>query len=64
MGVLIDGLTEAVKHSIKKQEGGFLGALSSPLVNSLLQLVIHSVVKGISGRRVKRARRGYMDKNF
>ena len=26
-GVLIDGVTETVKHKMKKQEGGFLGAL-------------------------------------
>ena len=28
--VLIDGVTETVKHQIKKQEGGFLGALLAP----------------------------------
>ena len=35
-GVLIDGVTETVKHEIKKQEGGFLGALLAPLVASLV----------------------------
>ena len=29
-GVLIDGVTETVKHEIKKQEGGLLGALLAP----------------------------------
>ena len=49
-GVLIDGVTETVKHEIKKQKGRFLGALLSPLATSTVQLVISSVVvKGISG---------------
>ena len=62
--VLIDGVTEPVKHEIKRQEGRFLGALLAPLAASLVQPVSSSVVKGISGRKVRRARRGYMDKNF
>ena len=61
--VLIDGVTEAVKHEIKKQEGGFLGVLLVPLTASLVQPIISSVVKGISGRGFRRAGRGYMDKN-
>ena len=36
LGVLIDGVTETVKHEIKKQEGGFLGALLAPLGASLV----------------------------
>ena len=28
-GALIDGVTESVKYEIKKQEGGFFGALFS-----------------------------------
>ena len=55
--VWIDWVTETVKYEIKKQEGGFIGAFSSPLVASLVQPVISSVVKGISGR-------GVMNKNF
>ena len=62
-GVLIDGVTETVKHEIKQQEGGFAGALLPPLVASLVQPVISSVVKCINGRGVGRAGRGYMDKN-
>ena len=61
-GVLID--TKTVKDEIKKQEGGFLRALLAPLAASLVQPVIFSVVKSISGKGVRRARRGYMDKNF
>ena len=38
-GVLIDGSTETVKHEIKKQEDGSLGALLAPLAAFLLQPV-------------------------
>ena len=48
-GILIDGVTEAVKHELKKQEGGFLGALLAPLDVSMVQPVISSVVKNITG---------------
>ena len=58
--VLIDEVTETVKHEIKKQEGGFLGTLVRPLAN----LLVKNVVQGISGRGVRRAGRGYIDKNF
>ena len=61
--VLFDGVTEKVKHEIKNQEGWFLGALLVLLAASLVQPIISSVVKGISGRGVRRARRAYMDKN-
>ena len=64
MDVLIDGVTETVKDEIKKQEGRFLEALLAPLATWLVQPVISSVVKGISGRGVKRAGRGYIDENF
>ena len=63
-GVLIDGITETVKHEIKNQEGRFLGALLAPLTASLVQPIISSVVKGISRRGVKREGRGYMNKYF
>ena len=35
-GVLIDGVTETVKHEIKKQEHRFLGAFLAPLAASLM----------------------------
>ena len=63
-GVLIDGATETVKDEIKKQAGGFLRALLAPLPASLVQPVISSVVKGITGGGVRRAGRGYMVKKF
>ena len=62
--VFIDGVTETVKHEIKKQEGRFLGALLAPLVVSSVQPVISSVVKDISGRGVRRAGKEYIGKNF
>ena len=43
--ILIDGVTETVKHEIENQEGGFPPALLVTLVTSLVQPVISSVVK-------------------
>ena len=63
-GVLNDGVTETVKHEIRKQAGGFLGALLASLVVSLVQPLNYSVVTDIIGRGVRRAERGYMNKNF
>ena len=65
-GVLIDEVTETVNDGIKKQEGGFLGALLPPLATSLVQTVISSVIEGTSGiiREVTRSGRGYINKNF
>ena len=54
--VLIDGITETVRHEIKKQ-GRYLPS-------SLMQPVISSVVNGISGTGVRRAGKGYIEKNF
>ena len=64
LNVLIDGITETVKHDIRKQEGGFLPALLAPLAASLVQPVISSVVKGNRRRGIRRVGRGYIDKNF
>ena len=54
LGVLIDGVTKTVKHEIKKQKYGFLGALLATLAALLVQPLYSSVVKGISGRGVRR----------
>ena len=43
--MLIDRVTETGKHQIKRQDGGFLGALLAPLGASLVQPVISSIVK-------------------
>ena len=42
--VLIDIVTETVKHGIKKLESEFIGALLAPFAASLVQPVISSVV--------------------
>ena len=60
LDVLTDGVTEAVKLEIKKQEGRFVVALLAPLIASVVQPVISSVVKDISGKEVRRAGRGYL----
>ena len=54
LGLLIDKVTETVKHEIKKEEGRFLGAFLAPLATSIVQPVISSIVKGIIGRGVRR----------
>ena len=64
LGVLIGGVTETVKHKIKRQEGRFLRVLLAPLVASLEQPVVSSVVKSISGRGVRIEGSGYMNKKF
>ena len=58
--VLINGITDTVKHEIKKQEDGCIGALAA----SIMQPVISSLVKGISREEIRIAGGGYMDKNF
>ena len=62
--VLIDEVTDAVKHEVIKQKGWFPRALLATLAAFIVQPLISSVVKGISGRGVRRAWRGYIDKNF
>ena len=57
------GVTKTIKNEIKKQKDEFLGALLAPLATSLVQPVIPSVDKGISERGVRRAGRGYLNKN-
>ena len=61
---LIGGVTETVKYEIKKLKGVFIRALLAPLASSIVQLIISSVVKGISGTEVRRAERGYINKTF
>ena len=64
LGVLIDGVTETVKHKIEKWGGRFLGVLLASLAASLMQPVISSVVKGISDTGVRSAGRVYMNTSF
>ena len=57
-------MPETVKQEIKKQESGFLPAWLATLAASLLKPVISSVLKSISGRRIKKTGRRYIDINF
>ena len=50
-GRLIGGVTKAVTHGIQEDE--FLGGLLAPLALSLVQTIISSVVKVISGKQLK-----------
>ena len=52
------------KNWNKKQEVRFLPVLLAPLATSLVQPATSSVVKGISGRGVRRTGRGYINKKF
>ena len=61
---LIDGVTGTVKHKIKKQVCGFLLTFLTPSAASIVQPVISSVVKSISGTGVRRAGKGYMSKKI
>ena len=54
-GILLDGITETVKHEVKEQKGGFpsmiLGTIDTFLLGDLL-------TKNLSGRGVIRAGEG------
>ena len=63
-GVLIDGVTKAEKHKIKKQDGGYLWVLSAPLADLLVQPLISPVIKNLSGREVRRGWRRSMVQIF
>ena len=64
-GVWINGVTETVKHGIKKkEEWWFLEALFASFTASIAQPVISSLIKSISGGGVRRAERGYTNKHF
>ena len=64
-GVLIDGVTEAVKHKIKLKKNKKVDFCLSPLAALVLETLVSSVVKFITGKSVMRALVGYnnMDKN-
>ena len=62
--VLIDDITATVKYEIKKRWGRVLLALLAPLADSLVQPIILSVLKGMSGIAVTRAGRHYNDIYF
>ena len=54
-GLLIDGATDTIKNEASKEEGRYIAAIV-PLMNAaLVQLLISSVVKGITGKGTNRA---------
>ena len=65
-GVLIDEVTETVKKEVKKQEGGFLSDLKrfTRFIGATSNFFSSKRYKWKSGRGVRRAGRGYMDKKF
>ena len=52
-----------MKHEIKKQESGFLGAIMAPMAPALLQPLISSLVKCITERGVRRTGKGIVYKS-
>ena len=58
-GLLIDGPRKTVKHEIRKQDDGFFPAmmasiaalLIAPMVSSLIQLIISSLINSITAKR-------------
>ena len=52
-----------MKHEIKKQESGFLGAIMASMAPALLQPLISSLVKCITERGVRRTGKGIVYKS-
>ena len=48
----------------KNKKGGFITALLAPLAASVVEPLICSVIKGITGRGVRNTGKRYLDKNF
>ena len=63
-GVLTDGVTETVNHEVKKTRWQISWSFLNTFSQLWVQTIISSLVKGISGRGVKRAERRCMDKDF
>ena len=63
LGVLIYEVTETVKHEIRKQEGGFFSIFStfSQLNSTTSNFLVSKIYKW---KRIGKARRGYLNKNF
>ena len=57
-------MNDIIKIIKSLENSGVFGALLAPLATSLVQPIISSIVKGISGRVVRTAVRGYMNENF
>ena len=59
-GLLIDVSTETVKHEIKKQEGGFLGAMMAPMTASMIAPMASSNMLGLNLRKIKKLKQFFM----
>ena len=64
LAVLIDEVNETEKREIKKEEGGFPGALLASLAGPIVKPVISLVVKGINVRKIREVGGGFMNKDF
>ena len=61
-GLLIDGTTGTVRHEIKKQEGGYPGAMMAasliiPIASSLIVAMTSLLINTITGKEVMRAKK-------
>ena len=63
-GLLIDEVTEIVKHKIKKTRRWISWSFISAFSHFYCAKSNFSCSKGISERGIRRAGRGYMDKNL
>ena len=55
-GLLIDGVTETVKHEIKKQEGGFLGVMMAPMAAILKAPKASSLIQPVASLLINASR--------
>ena len=46
--LLTDGATEAVKHEMKKQKGGFLSVMMAPMAASLIVPMASSLIQPVA----------------
>ena len=50
-GLLIDRVSETVKHEIKKEESGFFPTKMTPMAVSLVAPMVSSLINSITGKR-------------
>ena len=57
-GLLFNGVTEIVKHEIKKQEGRFFGAMMAPIPDWLIAPMVSSMINAITGKGEGKEQKG------
>ena len=57
-GLLFNGVTEIVKHEIKKQEGRFFGAMMAPIPDWLIAPMVSSMINTITGKGEGKEQKG------